>query len=439
VRIVKLLGVLLFALVIASGAFVWSTWRELRRFRDTPFGSGSEKLVEIPQGTTPHGVVRLLGGAGVLSSEEVAWRYLRWWKRDPRPMKAGEYAFSGAHTPDEVLERIYRGDVKTYRFTVPEGLRMDEIAPIVERAGLAKADEILALARDPEVARELGVPFPNLEGYLFPDTYAFPRSAKARNIVSAMVLRFQDAWTKAEARRKEGVTIEPGPAVVLASIIEKETGRPEERARISCVFHNRLRKGMRLQTDPTVMYATMLRRGGRWSNNITRKDLQTPHPYNTYAVEGLPPGPIASPGEAALAAALAPDDCRDLYFVSRNDGSHVFCPDMRCHAAAVQKWQVDYFRDRRAERLRAKAPPPRGPAPTRQAPGAASGSASRSAPPRAPAPAAGPAPGVGPAPAPGPAPPSAPGAAPERAPPAPPAPSPGASPRAPAGEPADRG
>jgi UPF0755 protein len=401
VRLVKLLGVLVFAIVVASGAFVWGTWRELRRFRDTPFGTGAEKVVEIPQGTGPHGVVRLLAASGVLSSEAVAWRYLRWWKRDPRPMKAGEYAFSGAHTPDEVLERLYRGDVKTYRFTVPEGLRLDEIAPLVERAGLARADEVLALARDPEIARELGVPFPSLEGYLFPDTYSFPRSAKARNIVSAMVLRFHEAWRKAEAQRKPGVTLEPGEAVVLASIIEKETGRPEERSRISCVFHNRLRKGMRLQTDPTVMYATMLR-SGRWSTNITRKDLAAPHPYNTYAVEGLPPGPIASPGEAALVAAVAPDDCRDLYFVSRNDGGHVFCPDMKCHAAAVQKWQVDYHRDRRAARARAKAGPPAG------GPAAPPGRASPP-PPRSP-------PGSGPGPAPAAPPGSAPGGAPGSAP-----------------------
>jgi UPF0755 protein len=355
VRIVKLLGLLVFLCVVASGMFVWTTWRELRRFRDTPFGSGAEKIVEIPPGTSAHGVVRLLASAGVLSDEDVAWRYMRWFKRDPRPLRAGEYAYSGEHTPDDVLERIYKGDVKTYRFTVPEGLRMDEIAPIVEKAGLGRADEILALARDPALAQELGVPFPGMEGFLFPDTYAFPRSAKPRQIVSAMVSRFDEAWKKAEARRKPGVTLGQAQAVVLASIIEKETGRGDERARISCVFHNRLRKGMKLQTDPTVMYAVMLRNGGRWSSNITRKDLAAPHPYNTYAVAGLPPGPIASPGEEALAAALAPDDCRDLYFVSRNDGSHVFCPDLRCHSAAVQKWQVEFHQARRAQRQKEAA------------------------------------------------------------------------------------
>ncbi len=136
--------------------------------------------------------------------------------------------------------------------------------------------------------------------------------------------------------------------MTLASIIEKETGRADERPRISCVFHNRLRKGMRLQTDPTVMYATMLRNGGRWSQNITKADLLAPHPYNTYTAAGLPPGPIANAGQAALDAALHPSECSDLYFVSRNDGSHVFCPDLRCHEAAVKTWQIDYFRAQRA-------------------------------------------------------------------------------------------
>ncbi|HTP50134.1 MAG TPA: endolytic transglycosylase MltG [Anaeromyxobacteraceae bacterium] len=363
-RIVKLLGVLVFLSVLAGGAFVFKTWRELRHFRDTPFGSGTEKVVEIPAGTGPRGVVRLLTRAGVLADEEVGWRYLHWWKRDPRPLRAGEYAFTGPHVPDDVLERIYRGDVKTYRFTVPEGVRSDEIAAIVEKAGLTHADELLALVRDPELAKELGVPSPTLEGYLFPDTYAFPRSVKARAILGAMVDRFRDAWRRAEARRKPGVALEAPQAVVLASIIEKETGRGDERARISCVFHNRLRLGMKLQTDPTVMYATMLRQGGRWSNNISKKDLLTPHPYNTYLNAGLPPGPIANPGEPSLEAALSPADCRDLYFVSRNDGSHVFCPDLRCHSAAVQKWQVEFFRARRAARpAGAKAGAPPAPAP----------------------------------------------------------------------------
>jgi UPF0755 protein len=362
-KIVRLLGFLVFLSVLAGTAYVWSTWRELRGFRDTPFGSGAEKIVEIDPGTNAHGVIRRLAEAGVLSDEQVAWRYMRMWKRDRRTLKAGEYAFSGPLVPDDVLERIYKGEVKTYKFTVPEGLRADEIAPIIEKASLGKAAEFLALMRDPEVAKEFGLPFPALEGFLFPDTYAFPHSARPKDILGAMVARYRDAWEKAQSSRKAGVTLDEGQAVVLASIIEKETGRADERARISCVFHNRLAKGMKLQTDPTVMYATMLRNGGRWSNNITKKDLKATHPYNTYAVAGLPPGPIANPGEAALAAALAPSDCRDLYFVSKNDRSHVFCPDLRCHQAAVHQWQVEFFQARRAARESSGAPPqppPRG-------------------------------------------------------------------------------
>jgi UPF0755 protein len=220
---------------------------------------------------------------------------------------------------------------------------MEEIAQLVEAAGLGSAAELLKAMRDPAVARELGVPAPNLEGFLFPDTYTFTRSPTPRAVVAAMVARYRAAWKEADAGRAPGITLGELEAVTLASIVEKETGQPAERPRISCVFHNRLRRGMRLQTDPTVMYATMLRTG-RWSQNITRKDLEAPHPYNTYTTAGLPPGPIASPGAAALAAALRPAQCEDLYFVSRNDGSHVFCPDLACHAAAVRTWQVEYFR-----------------------------------------------------------------------------------------------
>ncbi|HEX7623728.1 MAG TPA: endolytic transglycosylase MltG, partial [Anaeromyxobacteraceae bacterium] len=325
-----LLGAALVALVAASAAGL-AIYRQLASYRETPFGTAAEKVIEIPSGATPHQVVRLLARGGALADERLAWRYLRWWKRDPRALRAGEYTFEGALRPDEVLEKVYRGEVKTYQFTVPEGLRMDEIAAIIEQSGLGRASELVPLMHDPAFARELGVPFANLEGYLFPDTYTFTKGPKARAVLTAMVARFKEEWRKADADRLPGVALDEKQAVTLASIVEKETGRPEERPRISCVFHNRLRRGMRLQTDPTVMYATMLRHDGRWSQNISKADLLAPHPYNTYAVAGLPPGPIANPGAAALHAALHPAACSDLFFVSRNDGSHVFCPDLRCH------------------------------------------------------------------------------------------------------------
>ncbi len=346
-KAIRILLMLLFVAAAGAAAVGAKLYRDLVSFRDTPFGSEEEKFIEVPSGAGPRQVVRLLARGGALADERLAWRYVRWLKRDERPMKAGEYAFAGALGPDEVLERVYRGEVKVYHFTVPEGLRMEEIAAIIEEAGLGRASELLPLMRDPAFSLELGVPFPNLEGYLYPDTYTFPRNPKPRAVLTAMVGRFRDVWRKAEAERSPHVTLDEKQAVTLASIIEKETGRPEERPRISCVFHNRLKRGMRLQTDPTVMYATMLRNGGRWSQNISKADLLAPHPYNTYTVAGLPPGPIASAGAAALSAALHPSDCNDLFFVSRNDGTHVFCPDMRCHQAAVQKWQVEFFRPRR--------------------------------------------------------------------------------------------
>ncbi len=353
----RILGwVLALAAAAALGAGGFAFWM-VRSFRDTPFGSEAEKVVEVPAGAGPAQVVRLLARAGVLSDERLARWYVRYWRRDPRPMKVGEYAFRGPMRPDEVLERIYRGEVKTYAFTVPEGLRMDEVAQIVERAGLGDARELAALMRDASFAKELGLPFPALEGWLFPDTYSFPRGPNPRAILSAMVSEARQAYRRADADRLPGVALSEGEAVTLASIVEKETGRADERARIACVFHNRLSKGMRLQTDPTVLYAKMLRTGA-WSQNITRADLQAPHPYNTYTSAGLPPGPVANPGEAALRAVLHPAECRDLYFVSRNDGSHEFCPDIACHSKAVRRWQVDYFRKRRAEADGSRGKPP---------------------------------------------------------------------------------
>ncbi len=328
------------AVVLIAAALAWHA---VVTFRETPYGSLEEKVVVIPPGATAHAVVRTLAQAGALSDETRAWRYVRWVRRDPRPFRAGEYSFTGPLRPDEVLDRVYRGEVKLHRFTVPEGLRLDEIADIVGASGLVDADEFRRVARDPEVARALALPYPTLEGFLFPDTYSFPRGVTARAIAEAMVARFKEEYAAADALRKPGVALDLGQAATLASIVEKETGRPDERPRIACVFHNRLKAGMRLQTDPSVMYATLLRTG-HWSKNITRADLLAPHPYNTYTTAGLPPGPIANAGAAALRAVLAPSDCADLYFVSRNDGSHVFCPDLRCHNAAVKKWQIDFFR-----------------------------------------------------------------------------------------------
>lgn len=339
----RALGWFLALALIGAGAVGGMAWWELSRFRTTPYGGPEEKVVVIPPRAPARAVVRALAEAGVLSHERSAWLYVRLVRRDGRTFRAGEYSFSGPLTPDQVLEKVHRGEVKLYRFTVAEGLRADEIAQIVGKTGLVRPEDFLAVAHDPGVARALGLPLDGLEGFLFPDTYAVARGVTARGLAELMVSRFKAEYARADALRTPDAKLEMGQAATLASIVEKETGQPAERPRIACVFYNRLRLGMRLQTDPTVMYATLLRTG-TWSRNITRVDLTTPHPYNTYTTAGLPPGPIANPGAAALRAVMAPDRCADLYFVSRNDGSHKFCPDLACHNAAVKAWQVEYFR-----------------------------------------------------------------------------------------------
>jgi UPF0755 protein len=339
----RALGAFLVLLVIACAIALGITWREVARFRSTPYGGPEEKVVVVPPGAPARAVVRILAQAGVLSHEHTAWLYVRYVRRDGRSFRAGEYAFSGPLLPEQVLEKVHMGQVKLYRFTVAEGLRADEIADVLGKTGLVRADDFLAVARDPAVASALGLPYPSLEGFLFPDTYSAARGVSARALAELMVSHFKEEYARANARRGEAVTLDIGQVATLASIVEKETGQPTERPRIACVFYNRLRLGMRLQTDPTVMYATMLRTG-HWSKNISRADLIAPHPYNTYTSAGLPPGPIANAGAAALQAVLSPEQCSDLYFVSRNDGSHQFCADLKCHNAAVKTWQVDFFR-----------------------------------------------------------------------------------------------
>jgi UPF0755 protein len=336
----------IFALA-ALGALGWTAFRlsDERKFAASQFGEGTRTVV-IPTGTGPHALAKLLADARVISDEGRFYTHLHWFRRG-KQAKAGEYEFEGALLPDEVLGKLIRGEIKLYRFTAPEGLRVDEVASIVDATGLCPAAEFLRIARDPDSPKKFGVPGPGLEGYLFPSTYALPRSVGCAGVIQAMVAGFQRAWQKAQAQRSPSIKLNELQAITLASIVEKETGQSQERAHVSCVFHNRMRKGMPLQTDPTVIYAILLSNDFKWDGNIHKKDLSLQHPYNTYFIKGLPPGPIANPGEKALEAAVHPMECRDLYFVSRNDGTTAFCPDLKCHNQNVQKFQVEHFRHRK--------------------------------------------------------------------------------------------
>ena len=339
---VILLAVLLVG-ALGAAAFWYVLEQKVSAFVVTAYGSAEPKVVEIPPGTNPKGVANLLAKANVVSNADSLYAYLKRDKLGPK-LKAGEYEFQGELTPAQVIEKLLKGEVKTYHFTVAEGLRVDEILPIVAASELKLSlDKLKALAGTPEFVKKTGVPADTFEGFLFPDTYTFPRGATEESVLTKMASRTLEEFKR--ATRKPGVELDLLQGITLASIVEKETGanEPEARPHIACVFHNRLRLKMRLDTDPTVIYAKMLITG-TYSKNITRKDLETDHPYNTYRNKGLPPGPIASPGRAAIEAALNPLTCDDLFFVSRNDGTSIFCPDLKCHEANVQKYQVAPFK-----------------------------------------------------------------------------------------------
>lgn len=345
----RAIGVVLAVLVLAAAAGVgWWWWRDRRitEFSRTPAGAPGTVSVIIPPGSGPRRVADVLAQAGVVSDAELTYAWLRRDRLGPK-LRAGEYEFTLPLTPEQAIQRVAAGQQKTYHVTIPEGLRLDEILPLLAASPLKlRLDRLEMLAADAAFVRKLGVPANRLEGFLFPDTYSFTHGFTEESVLAKMVSRTLEELHAAMATADPAVTLDPLQVVTLASIVEKETGAPDERPRIACLFLNRLRLGMPLQTDPTVLYAMMLIRG-KFVKNITRQDLVTPHPYNTYTVHGLPPGPIASPGNLALQAVTHPSKCTDLYFVSKNDGTHVFCPTLQCHNAAVKKWQVDYWAEQR--------------------------------------------------------------------------------------------
>jgi UPF0755 protein len=299
-------------------------------------------------------VARRLARAGLIRGGEPAGaRAFVWLARIAgleRGAKHGEYQLSAALSPAGILQRLVQGRVKTYELVLPDGLRLDEVALRVDAAGIARAPALLRRARDRRFARSLGVPADTLEGYLAPETYRFGRNTPEDIVLRRMVREFFAKWTPGDHARLAHSSLSLHQIVTLASIVEKETGDPAERPRIAAVFHNRLRRGMRLQSDPTVIYGVIAARGG-FDGNLRRVDLEADTPYNTYTRAGLPPGPIAGAGMGSIRAVLAPDGTSDLYFVSRNDGTHEFAATLRDHVDNVNRYQKP-----QARRSRARSP-----------------------------------------------------------------------------------
>lgn len=331
------LSALVLFLGVAALALVgWDFYRYLRAPGPT---RGDQVIrIQIPPGATLRQVIDLLAAHGVISQPD-KFRYLVEWKGVSTRIQAGEFEFAPGLRPEEVLALLVAGRPVLYSITIPEGYNLVQIAKVLDQTGIWSGEKFLALAQDPAFAASLGIPYSSLEGYLFPETYKFPRSAAETEIIRTMVRRMEKEFTPEAEETMRRMGFSRHEVLTLASIVEKETARPEERPLIAAVFLNRLRRGMRLDSDPTVIYGLP-----HFDGNLTRQDLATPTPYNTYRLPGLPPGPIASPGHEAIQAVLHPAGTDYLYFVSRGDGSHEFSRNYRDHRRAVDRFQRRGFR-----------------------------------------------------------------------------------------------
>ncbi len=306
------------ALIVAAGA--WPIW--------TPYqGFSAERFIEIPRGMPATSIARELADQGVI---RFPWQFIL--VRAIRPgatLQAGEYRFHQPASTWDVLDRIARGDIYFFEFTVAEGSNMFDIADAAAARGIFDRERFLRAAEDPSLIRDLVPSASTLEGFLFPSTYRLTHSTTPEELCKRMTDTFRREW------RKLGVPqADPRRIATLASLIEKETGVANERPLVASVFTNRLEKGMRLECDPTTIYAALL--DHRFRGAIHRSDLQNKNPYNTYQNSGLPPGPIANPGAQALAAALSPAETNYLFFVAHPEGgSHHFSATLGEHEQAV--------------------------------------------------------------------------------------------------------
>ena len=301
-------------------------------FLINPAGADKKEVVFIvKKGSGLKTIANQLEGRGLIKSKNLfmLWAIL---KRGTKDMKAGEYSLNQSMAPAKIFAILATGAIKTYPLTIPEGLTAEQIADIMAKKDMVNKSQFIPLVRDKALAASYNIDGSSLEGYLFPDTYVISRDMGARELIDLMVNRF---WNIFDALAKDQKTSMPvKDIVILASIVEKETGLAKERPVIASVFLNRLKKGMRLESDPTVIYGLK-----DFDGNLKRKDLHSPSPYNTYINFGLPLGPIANPGRESLMAVMNPAETNYLYFVSKNDGSHYFSATLSEHNRAVVKYQ----------------------------------------------------------------------------------------------------
>lgn len=293
---------------------------------------GAKRVVVVREGVSLKEVARELEKKKIITSKSLFELWAKMMGASKR-IKAGEYLLSPEMAPIKIFEILTRGAVIIHSITIPEGYAKKQIAELLESKNLVDKQEFLTWANNTSFLKKYGISAPSLEGYLYPETYKFARGLSASSIIDVMVRRFWQVVGPLKKRADE-VGMDLSEVVTLASIVEKETGRPNERPLIASVFLNRLKRGMRLASDPTVIYGIE-----NFNGNLRRKDLDTPTPYNTYIIRGLPPGPICNPGLESIKAVLYPAKTDYLYFVSKNDGTHHFSKTLSEHNNAVRIYQ----------------------------------------------------------------------------------------------------
>lgn len=312
------------------------------RFLAAGPGKATEQVIfEVPSGRSFHQIATDLEAQGLILNS-FKMRVLAKISGQGSRVKRGEYALNRAMTPQEILGILVSGKSILYPVTFPEGTNMYEMATLLESKGLYKAEEFLKACRDKALAQQLlGIEVSSLEGYLFPETYNLTKYTPLREFLSSMVQNFKNAYSVLETQGSAApVQLARHELVTLASVVEKETGAPEERPMIASVFYNRMKKNMRLQSDPTILYGIWVETGS-YKQNISKDDILRATRYNTYTVARLPFGPISNPGRESLAAVLKPAKTEYLYFVSRNDGTHIFTRTYEDHLKAVQGFQLN--------------------------------------------------------------------------------------------------
>ncbi len=325
-----LFSILFLALVSLAGICF-----DFYTFLNKPAGSTIEqRQVRIPQGSDLATISNILYNKGIITSAFKFKYYVLFMGLEGK-LKAGEYHFTTYMSPRDVLERLLQGELTYKKITIPEGLTLKQVARLLSDRGLGTYDEIIQLLKNKQFIEKLGIEAPTLEGYLFPDTYFYSPRENYKDLIEAMVAQFKKHFDKIWKNKSPDNPLSRYEVLILASMVEKEAMVDEERPIIAGVFLNRLQKGMLLQCDPTVIYGLK-----NFNGNLTRKDLESKTPYNTYVIKGLPPGPICNPGLSSLKAAANPAKVKYLFFVSMNNGHHFFSQTIREHINAVRKYQM---------------------------------------------------------------------------------------------------